>query len=52
MFNFEIFTDEDIIKLSDEHTEYKWIGANEFEELDMREGHKESLRKYFNNIKK
>ena len=51
IFDFEIFTDEDIIRLSDEHTEYKWIGVDEFEKMDMREGHKESLRKYFNNIK-
>jgi 8-oxo-dGTP diphosphatase len=48
VFDFEIFTDESKIKLSDEHTEYKWVGVNEFENLDMREGHKESIRKYFN----
>ena len=48
IFDFEIFTNENEIKLSDEHTEYKWVGKDEFEKMNMREGHKESLRKYFN----
>ncbi len=48
VFDFEFFTDENKIKLSDEHTEYKWVGVNEFENLDMRDGHKESLKIYFN----
>ncbi len=47
MLDFEILTDESKIKLSDEHIEYKWIGRNDFEESNMHEGHKESLRKYF-----
>jgi len=47
IFDFEIFTDEDEIKLSDEHTEYKWVGVDEFESMDMREGYKKTLRKYF-----
>jgi len=49
IFDFEFFTDESQIKLSDEHIEYKWVGIDEFEETDMREGHKETLRKYFKN---
>ena len=49
VFDFEILTNKDIIKLSEEHVEYKWVDADEFEQMDMREGHKESLRKYFNN---
>lgn len=47
VFDFEIFTDESKIILSDEHEEYRWIGKDEFESLEMREGHKETLRKYF-----
>jgi len=47
MFDFEIFTNESKIKLSGEHIEYKWVEKDEFEDMDMREGHKESLRKYF-----
>lgn len=47
VLDFEIFTDEDDIKLSKEHTEYKWIGLDELGKIDMRDGHKESLRKYF-----
>ncbi len=47
IFDFEIYTDENKIKLSDEHTKYKWIGKDDFENLDTREGHKETLRKYF-----
>lgn len=49
IFDFEIFSNECKIKLSDEHTEYRWVGKDEFEKLDMREGHKETLRKYFNS---
>ena len=48
IFDFEFFTDENEIKLSDEHTEYKRVGKDDFEKMNMREGHKESLRKYFN----
>ncbi|MCK5413303.1 MAG: NUDIX hydrolase [Candidatus Pacebacteria bacterium] len=47
VFDFEILTNEDIIRLSDEHIEYKWVGVDEFEQMNMREGHKETLRKYF-----
>lgn len=52
IFDFEIFTDESKIILSEEHTECEWFGKDEFEKLDMREGHKETLRKYFGNMKK
>ena len=48
IFDFEFFTNESKIKLSDEHTEYKWIGLEELDKVEMREGHKESIRKYFN----
>ncbi|MFA6097807.1 MAG: NUDIX domain-containing protein [Candidatus Paceibacterota bacterium] len=51
IFDFEIYSDESKIKLSDEHDEYRWIGEGEFEKLNMREGHKETLRKYFGNTK-
>ena len=47
VFDFEIFTDESKIKLSDEHTEYRWFGRNDFKQINMRDGHKETLRKYF-----
>lgn len=49
IFDFEIRTNESKIKISNEHTEYRWIDKNEYESLDMREGHKETLRKYFNH---
>jgi len=48
VFDFEIFSDESKIILSDEHVECGWFGKDEFEDLEMREGHKETLRKYFN----
>ena len=48
IFDFEFFTDESKIKLSDEHTEYRWIGLEELDKFEMKEGHKESIRKYFN----
>lgn len=47
VFDFEIFTDESKIKLSDEHTEYRWFKKDDFEQINMRNGHKETLRKYF-----
>ena len=31
-----------------EMTEIRWIGPDEFEDLKMRDGYKEALRKYFN----
>ena len=48
VFVFEFFTDESKMELSDEHIGYKWVSVSGFEEMDMSEGHKESLRKYFN----
>lgn len=45
--DFEIFTDEKDIRLSSEHTEYKWVGLDEIDSLDMRKGHKDSIKKYF-----
>ncbi len=50
VFDFEIFSKESKIKLSNEHTEYMWVSANEFEQMDIREGHKETLRKYFSKL--
>ena len=52
IFDFEVFTDENKIKLSDEHIKYKWVGIDDFEKMNMRNGHKDTLRKYFkkNNI--
>jgi 8-oxo-dGTP diphosphatase len=44
--DFEIFSNETDIRLSPEHTDYKWISLDEIDSLDMREGHKESIRKY------
>ncbi len=47
VFDFEVFSNESRIALSDEHTEYKWVGFDEFEDYNIREGHKETFRKYF-----
>lgn len=51
ILDFEIFTDEKDIKLSPEHTDYRWIGFNEIDMINMREGHKETLKKYFKLFK-
>lgn len=51
IFDFEIFSEESKIALSDEHAEYKWVGPDEFESFNMREGHKETFRKYFEKNK-
>ena len=47
ILDFLISTDETNIKLSEEHTEYKWAGAKDISRLKMRAGHKESIRKFF-----
>jgi 8-oxo-dGTP diphosphatase len=47
ILDFMIFTDETDIKLSAEHTEYKWVGIKDINKLKMRAGHKESIRKFF-----
>ncbi|MCK4891096.1 MAG: NUDIX hydrolase [Candidatus Pacebacteria bacterium] len=47
VFVFEFFTDKSKIKLSVEHVAYKWISVSDFEGIDISEGHKETLRKYF-----
>lgn len=47
ILDFVISTDEIDIKLSLEHTEYKWVDAKEACKLKMRAGHKESIRKFF-----
>lgn len=47
ILDFEIFSRDREIKISPEHTQYKWIGPEDLESLDMREGHKRSLKKYF-----
>ncbi len=47
IMDFVAITDETEIKLSAEHTEYKWIGIKELGKLKMRAGHKESIRKFF-----
>lgn len=46
MLDFEISTDETDIKISAEHTEYKWVGIEDFDKLYMKDGHKESIRKF------
>lgn len=43
---YECFTNETDIRLSHEHTEYKWIPIDEVDDFNMEDGHKESVRKY------
>lgn len=47
ILDFEIFTNESRIRLSDEHIEYKWISLKDLEKINMRDGHKTSIEKYF-----
>lgn len=49
ILDFEIYSDEIDIKLSAEHTEYKWIGIEEIDNFYMKDGHKESIKKFLNN---
>jgi 8-oxo-dGTP diphosphatase len=47
ILDFAAFTDETDIKLSFEHTDYKWVGEKEADKLKMRSGHKKSIKKFF-----
>ena len=37
------------IKLSDEHTDYRWVNKTESLDLDLATGYKEALEKFWNN---
>ncbi len=43
---YECITNETKIKSSAEHTEYDWVSLDKINELNMREGYKESIKKY------
>ncbi len=49
VLDFVISTEEKDIKLSPEHTEYKWVGTEELSKLKMRAGHKESIRRFLSD---
>lgn len=50
VLDFVISTSETDIKLKpEEHIEYKWVGINEIDKLNMREGHKDTIKKFFKN---
>lgn len=44
---YECFSDEQEINHSDEHIEYRWIPIPEVESLNMRDGYKDSIKKFF-----
>jgi len=46
LLNYECFTDEEKIKCSDEHIEYKWVLLDEIDNLDIRDGYKDTVKKY------
>ncbi|MFH1233860.1 MAG: NUDIX hydrolase [Patescibacteria group bacterium] len=46
---YECFTNDTIIKLNNlnnEQTEYEWVSLDDVESLNMREGYKNSIKKY------
>jgi len=43
---FDCTTIETEIRPSDEHVEYAWVPLDKINELNMREGYKESIKKY------
>ena len=43
---YDCITVETEIKTSDEHVGHAWIPLDKIEELEMREGYKESIKKY------
>lgn len=50
ILDFIISTNETEIKLSKEHTEYKWVGLKDINKIKMRAGHKASIRKFFKTV--
>lgn len=38
------------VKLSDEHSEYKWVNKNNFKEIINGSGHSKALEKYFSQF--
>lgn len=52
VLDFVISTSETDIKLRpEEHTEYKWVDFDEANKLNMREGHRETIKKFFKKDK-
>ncbi|MEK7629470.1 MAG: NUDIX hydrolase [Patescibacteria group bacterium] len=49
---YECFSEEKYIKYSDEHIEYKWIPISGVNELNMRDGYKNSVRKFLSGLDK
>ena len=43
---YECDADEIIIKPSDEHEEHAWVPLSEINKLNMRDGYRESVKKY------
>lgn len=39
-------TNETRVRFSDEHADYAWIPLDKVNEIDMREGYKESIKRY------
>ncbi|MFY9493113.1 MAG: NUDIX hydrolase [Minisyncoccia bacterium] len=42
---YECFSNEKEINHSDEHIEYKWVPISEIDDLNMREGYKNAVKK-------
>jgi len=44
---YEVVSNDTDVNKSDEHVRYEWIPINKVDALDMREGYKQSIYKFF-----
>lgn len=47
---YEVASEDAEVKKSDEHKRHEWFSINEIDSLNMRDGYKESIRKFFSRI--
>lgn len=47
---YECFSEEKDIKYSDEHIEYKWVPISDINELNVRDGYKNSVKKFLGGL--
>lgn len=44
---YDVASGDGVVKTSDEHIHYEWIPLEKIDSLDMRDGYKQSIRRFF-----
>lgn len=47
---YEVISEDEEVKKSDEHMHHEWVSIVEIDSLNMRDGYKESIRKFFSGV--